>query len=82
MELLEFEMDGQEAEGHFGTGIYDLCPGPESGELHGMVRIPGWDSGRCSKARVESTGSIGALKIEDMTFDQAGEGLELKFRVL
>ena len=25
-EIVEFKMDRQEAEGHFGTGIYDLCP--------------------------------------------------------
>src|SRR6267378_893658 len=40
-EVLEFRMERREAEGHFGTGIYDLCPAPEGEELLKMVRIPG-----------------------------------------
>jgi alanyl-tRNA synthetase len=81
-EVLEFRMDGQEAEGHFGTGIYDLCPAPAGGELLKMVRIPEWDASCCSKAHVESTGSIGALRIDSSRFDEPGREFELRFHLL
>jgi len=81
-EVLEFNMDRQEAEGHFGTGIYDLCPAPEGGELLKMVRIPEWDASCCSNAHVESTGSIGALKIDSSRFDEPGREFELRFHLV
>jgi alanyl-tRNA synthetase len=81
-EVLEFNMDRQEAEGHFGTGIYDLCPAPDGGELLKMVRIPEWDASCCSKAHVESTGSIGALKIDSSRFDEPGREFELRFHLV
>jgi alanyl-tRNA synthetase len=81
-EVLEFRMDRQEAEGHFGTGIYDLCPAPTGGELLTMLRIPEWDASCCSKAHVESTGSIGALRIDSSKFDEPARELELRFHLL
>src|SRR5580704_484005 len=63
-EVLEFSMDRQEAEGHFGTGIYDSTPAPPAGTLLKIVRIPDWDASYCPETHVESTGSIGAMRID------------------
>jgi Ser-tRNA(Ala) deacylase AlaX len=81
-EVLEFWMERREAEGHFGTWIYDLCPAPEGEELLKMLRIPDWDASCCSRAHVDGTGSIGALKLELLTFDEARRELELTFRLV
>ncbi|MGH9919060.1 MAG: alanyl-tRNA editing protein [Nitrososphaerales archaeon] len=81
-EVLEFEMDRQEAEGHFGTGIYDLSPAPGLGELLRIVRIQDWEASCCPQAHVESTGSIGAIRIEGATFDEAAKEVVIRFRLL
>ena len=75
-------MERQEAEGHFGTGIYDLCPAPEAGTLLNIVRIQDWEASCCTQKHVESTGSIGAMKIDGAAFDGAAKELELKFHLL
>jgi len=81
-EILEFRMERQEAEGHFGTGIYDLCPAPEGEALLNIVRIPDWDASCCNQKHVESTGSIGAMRIDGTTFDEGGRELELRFHLI
>jgi alanyl-tRNA synthetase len=81
-EILEFSMDRQEAEGHFGTGIYDIAPAPPAGTLLRIVRIPDWDASYCPQAHVESTGSIGAMRIDRASFDEAGRELELRFHLV
>ena len=81
-EILDFEMDRQEAEGHFGTGIYDLCPAPREGVLLHIVRIEGWEASCCSMDHVGSTGSIGAMRIDGVAFDDAKKELELRFHLL
>jgi alanyl-tRNA synthetase len=81
-EILEFNMDRQEAEGHFGTGIYDLSPASEPGALLSIVRIPDWDASHCPQAHVDSTGSIGAIRMDGATFDEAGKELLLRFHLL
>jgi Ser-tRNA(Ala) deacylase AlaX len=81
-EVLEFWMERREAEGHFGTWIYDLCPAPEGEELLKMLRIPDWDASCCSRAHVDGTGSIGALKIDSSRFDEPGREFELRFHLV
>jgi Ser-tRNA(Ala) deacylase AlaX len=81
-EILEFNMDRQEAEGHFGTGIYDLSPAPEAGVLLNIVRIPDWDASHCPQAHVDSTGSIGAIRMDGSTFDDAEKELLLRFHLV
>jgi alanyl-tRNA synthetase len=80
-EILDFEMDRQEAEGHFGTGIYDLCPAPEGGGLLHIVRIDDWEVSCCAEAHVGSTGSIGSMKVK-AALDDSGKELEIKFRLV
>ena len=81
-EILEFEMERQEAEGHFGTGIYDLAPAPESGKLLKIVKIADWDASFCPRAHVETTGSIGAIKMDGATFDDGAKDLVFRFHLL
>ena len=81
-EMLEFSMDRQEAEGHFGTGIYDIAPPPPAGTLLKIVRIPDWDASYCPETHVESTGSIGAMKIDHASFDESRRELELAFHIV
>jgi alanyl-tRNA synthetase len=81
-EILEFNMERQEAEGHFGTGIYDLSPAPQAWTLLKIVRIPDWEASCCPQAHVESTGSIGAIKLDDAAFDAEGKELDLRFHLL
>jgi alanyl-tRNA synthetase len=81
-EVSEFSMERQEAEGHFGSGIYDLAPAPETETLLRMVRIPDWDAGYCLQAHVESTGSIGAIRVDGARFDEARKEVELRFHLL
>ena len=81
-EILEFNMDRQEAEGHFGTGIYDLSPAPGQGALLSIVRIPDWDASHCPQAHVDSTGSIGAIRMDGATFDDSAKDVVLRFHLL
>ena len=81
-EVLEFEMDRQEAEGHFGTGIYELSPAPGPGDLLRIVRIHDWEASCCPREHVESTGSIGAIRIDGATFDDAAKEAAIRFHIL
>ena len=81
-EILEFTMDRQEAESHFGTSIYDVSAVPPNASLLRIVRIPDWDVSCCSMAHVESTGSIGAIRIDQAQFAETSEEIELRFRLL
>jgi len=81
-EMLEFSMDRQEAEGHFGEGLFDLCPAPEGGELLNIVRIPDWDASCCTQKHVESTVSIGAIRVDGAVFDAVRNEVELRFHLL
>ena len=81
-EILEFEMDRQEAEGHFGRGIYDLNQAPGvGGRLLHIVRIPDWEVSCCSWTHLSSTGPIGAIHIGRATFNKDSNEVELSFDV-
>ena len=81
-EVLEFSMDRQEAEGHFGTGIYDLCPAPGAGALLNIVRIQDWEASCCTQKHVDTTGSIGALRIDGAVYDDGAKEVGLRFHLL
>ena len=81
-EVLEFSMDRQEAEGHFGTGIFDLCPAPGEGALLNIVRIQDWEASCCAQTHVDTTGSIGALRIDRAGYDDRAKEVELRFHLL
>ena len=78
-EVLEFEMEKAEAEGHFGDIIYDLFPlPPGTSRLH-MVRIPDWNVNSCNERHVENTLQIGKMKLGKTRYRNSKRELEIEF---
>lgn len=80
-EILEFEMERQEAENHFGDQIYDLFPIPASVTRLKLVRIPDWNVNCCVERHVETTAAIGRIKLERARFRKSRKELELEFHI-
>ncbi len=80
-EMVEFEMDREEAERHFGKAIYDLFPIPGGVKRLRLVRIPDWEINCCVEQHVQSTSEIGGLRVERVRFREAKQLLEVEFRV-
>jgi alanyl-tRNA synthetase len=78
-EVLEFEMEKQEAEGHFGDAIYDLFPLPAGLTRLKIVRIPGWNINCCDERHVENTLQVGRLKLGKPRFRNSKRELEIEF---
>ena len=78
-EVLEFEMERQEAEGHFGDAIYDLFPVPGEVTLLKIVRIPDWNINCCNERHVDSTAEIGRIKLGKPRFRNSKRELEIEF---
>ena len=79
VQLIEFEMDREEAERNFGDQIYDLFPLPSTITKLKLVRIPDWNVNCCVKKHVENTVHIGSLKLGRVRFRGAKRLLELEF---
>ena len=78
-EVLEFEMEKAEAEGHFGDAIYDLFPlPPRASRLH-IVRIPDWNINCCNERHVENTLQIGKIKLGKGRYRNSKKELEIEF---
>jgi alanyl-tRNA synthetase len=80
-EVVEFEMDKDEAEGHFGDAIYDLFPVPTSVTRLRIVRIPEWNINCCIESHVDSTSQVGRIKLGKPKFRNSRRELELEFDV-
>jgi alanyl-tRNA synthetase len=80
-EVLEFEMEKEEAEGHFGDSIYDLFPVPSEVTLLKIVRIPDWNINCCNERHVENTLQIGKVRLEKPRFRNSKRELEIGFDV-
>jgi alanyl-tRNA synthetase len=78
-EVLEFEMEREEAEGHFGDSIYDLFPVPSSVTRLRIVRIPEWNINCCNERHVESTLQVGRLKLGTPRYRNSKKELEVEF---
>ena len=78
-EVLEFEMERDEAEGHFGDAIYDLFPVPPGVTLLKIVRIPDWNINCCNEAHVDNTLQIGRVTLGKARFRNSKRELELHF---
>jgi len=78
-EVVEFEMDKDEAEGHFGDAIYDLFPLPTSVTRLRIVRIPEWNINCCAESHVDNTTEIGRIKLGTPRFRNSRKELELEF---
>ena len=78
-EVLEFEMEKEEAEGHFGDEMYDLFPVPSGlGRLR-IVRIPDWNINCCNARHVENTLQIGRVRLGKPRFRKSKKELEVEF---
>ncbi|MBI3859074.1 MAG: alanyl-tRNA editing protein [Thaumarchaeota archaeon] len=80
-EVLEFEMERQEAEGHFGKQIYDLFPVPETVTRLKLVRIPDWNINCCVEAHLDSTSEVGRIRLGKPRFRNSRKELELEFEL-
>src|SRR2546428_2557428 len=80
-EVLEFEMEREEAEKHFGDAIYDMFPVPKEASLLRIVRIPDWNVNCCREKHVENTSQIGEIHIEGTRFRNNKQLLEISFRL-
>ncbi len=80
-EMLEFEMEKHEAEGHFGEAIYDLFPVPSGVTLLKIVRIPEWNINCCNESHVENTLQVGRIKLGKAKFRNSKHELEIEFDV-
>jgi len=78
-EVLEFEMERGEAEGHFGTAIYDLFPVPTGVTILRIVRIPEWNVNCCQERHLESTSQVGRIRLETPRFRNSRKELEVGF---
>lgn len=78
-EVLEFEMDREEAEGHFGTSIYDLFPVPREVTRLRIVRIPDWNINCCLERHLDSTSQVGRIRLEAPRFRNSKKELEVGF---
>lgn len=80
-EVLEFEMERGEAEGHFGDDIYDLFPVPSGVTILKLVRIPDWNINCCVQRHVENTTQIGRIVLGKHQFRNAKQELEIPFEL-
>ncbi len=78
-EVLEFEMEKDEAEGHFGDAIYDLFPVPTGVTRLKIVRIPDWNINCCNERHVENTLQVGKVKLGKPRFRNSKKELEIEF---
>jgi len=78
-EILEFEMEKAEAEGHFGNEIYDLFPVPAGVTRLKIVRIPDWNINCCNERHVENTLQVGKIRLGRVRFRNSRRELEIEF---
>ena len=81
-EVLEFEMEREEAEKHFGEAIYDVFPVPKEVSLLRIVRIPDWNVNCCREKHVENTSQVGEIQLQGVRFRNNKRLLEISFRLL
>lgn len=79
VEVIEFEMDREEAENHFGDEIYDIFPVPKTVTRLKIVRIPDWNVNCCIERHVENTSAIGRVTLGRPRFRNSRKQLELEF---
>jgi len=78
-EVLEFEMEKAEADGHFGDAMYDLFPLPPGASRLHIVRIPEWNINCCNGRHVENTLQIGKIKLGKARYRNSKRELEIEF---
>jgi alanyl-tRNA synthetase len=81
-EVVEFEMEKDEAEGHFGDSIYDAFPVPSSVTRLRIVRIPEWNINCCIEKHVDNTTQVGRIRLGVPRFRNSRKELELEFDIV
>jgi len=81
-EVLEFEMEKEEAEGHFGEAIYDLFPLPPGTHRLRLVSVPDWNINCCNERHVDNTLQVGKMKLGKGRFRNSKGELEIEFDLL
>ncbi len=81
VEVVEFEMDREEAERHFGDQIYDLFPVPANVTRLRIVRIPEWNINCCNERHLENTSQVGRIRLEAPRFRNSRKELECGFDI-
>ncbi len=79
VEIVEFEMDKEEAQNHFGDQIYDLFPVPATVTRLRIVRIPDWNVNCCIERHVDTTAAVGRIRLGQPRFRNSRKELELEF---
>jgi alanyl-tRNA synthetase len=79
-EVLQFEMERNEAEGHFGAAINDEAPDPQV-TLLTILRMPDWEVACCAEKHVDTTGELVRLKLDRVSFTRATGLLEIEFEI-
>jgi alanyl-tRNA synthetase len=80
-EVVEFEMEKDEAEGHFGDAMYDLFPVPSSVTRLRIVRIPEWNINCCMENHVDNTSQVGRIRLGAPRFRNSRRELEFEFEL-
>jgi len=78
-EIIEFEMEKGEAEGHFGDTIYDLFPVPSNLTRLKIVKIGDWNINCCIESHVDNTSAVGRMKLGTIRFRNSRKELEIEF---
>jgi alanyl-tRNA synthetase len=78
-EVVEFEMEREEAERHFGDQIYDRFPVPAGVTILKLVRIPDWNVNCCLERHLENTTLVGMVRLGRPRFRNSKQELELEF---
>lgn len=81
-EMLEFEMEKEEAERHFGNQIYDLFPLPSTVTRLKIVRIPDWNINCCIERHLDNTTLVGTIRLGKHGFRNSRKELELEFDLI
>ena len=79
VEVVEFEMEREEAEKHFGDAIYDLFPVPSGATRLRIGRIPDWNINCCVERHVDNTSQVGKIRLGALRFRNSRKELELEF---
>ncbi|QQG48625.1 MAG: alanyl-tRNA editing protein [archaeon] len=79
VEVVEFEMEREEAQMHFGEQIYDEFPVPEGITMLRLVRIPDWNVNCCNEKHVDSTAAVGRVRLGAARYRNAKGEVEVEF---
>jgi Ser-tRNA(Ala) deacylase AlaX len=69
----------EEEEGRAPSGPRAQASSTTPSSLVRVVRIPDWDASVCPTRHVETTGAIGTIRVEAVTFDETRKQIRIEF---